>query len=110
MTRAEFREKWGSQWSAFIASPMWQDAIATAESEIGLFRVAGITDAEIEAHGHLTLKAMQAHNKLELTLITLAEKPFEFANLQETYPDPAAEANELAHPSPARKTRKKKTP
>lgn len=88
---------------------MWQDAIAAAESEIGLFRVAGITDEQIEAHGHLTLKAMQAHNKLELTLTTLAEKPFEFANLQETYPDPAAEAHALENP-PKKTTRKKKSP
>lgn len=108
MTREDFRQKWGQPWSALIASAMWQDAMATAEGEIGLFRVAGITDDEIERHGHLTLKAMQAHNKLELTLSTLAEKPFEFATLTEDYPDPAVEANALANPP--KKPRKKKTP
>lgn len=108
MTRKEFCQKWGSAWAAFIASPMWQDAIATAETEIGLFRVAGITDDEIEKHGHLTLKAMQAHNKLELTLATLAEKPFEFATLTEDYPDPTMEAHLLENPP--KKPRKKKSP
>lgn len=110
MTRSDFREKWAAQWAALIASPMWLDALAAAETEIRRFSVAGLTDEEIERHGHLTLKGMQAHAKLEVTLTTLAEKPFEFANLEATYPDPAAEAHALENPLPAKKTRKKKTP
>lgn len=110
MTKAEFREKWGPGWAALIASPMWQDAITTVESEIGMFQLAGMTDEEIERHGHLKLKAMQAHIRLESTLVSLAEKPFEFANLTEEYPDPVAEEHALANPTPAPKTRKKKNP
>lgn len=98
MTRSDFREKWGPQWAALMASPMWLDAIATAEAEIGIFRVASMTDDEIQKHGHLAVKGMQAHAKLELTLSILAEKPFEFAPVKEDYPDPVVEANLLLHP------------
>lgn len=115
MTRTEFREKWGPQWSALIAGPMWGDAIATAETEIGLFRVAGITDEQIERHGHLTLKAMQAHNKLELTLATLAVDDLPPTQLEVSYPDPVKEADAEARRfesfhKPTSKPRKKKTP
>lgn len=114
MTRSEFREKWGNPWAALIASPMWRDAIAAADAEIRVFQVAGLTDEQIEQHGHLALKGMQAHCKLELTLATLAEKPFEFAQLEQTHPDPIAEADaeakRLAGLTQPTKPRRKKKP
>lgn len=111
MTKSDFREKWGPEWAALIASPMWQDALTTAESEIGLFKVASLPDEDLLKYGPLLLKGMQAHNKLELTLSTLADKPFEFVQLPEEYPDPVREARELANPpAQPKKPRKKKTP
>ena len=108
MTKEEFRERWGQQWAALIASPMWQDAMTTAESEIGVFRVASISDEDIERHGHLIVKGMQAHSKLELTLTTLAKKEFEFASLDTTYPDQAQEADAEARRLEAAQNQTKK--
>lgn len=110
MTRSDFREKWGSPWAALVASPMWQDALVIAEEELRVFKINGLTDDQIEAHGHLTLKAMQGHTRLENTLATLADKPFEFTALVEDYPDAVKEAHDLANPPAAPKCRKKKTP
>lgn len=110
MTRSDFREKWGSPWAALVASPMWQDALSAAEEELRVFKINGLTDEQIEAHGHLTLKAMQGHTRLETSLSTLAVKEHEVTQLPEDYPDPIKEAHDLANPPAAPKRRKKKTP
>lgn len=110
MTKEQFRSEFGAQWNAVVSSPMWAAAMALAEEDLKVFKINSLTDDEIEKFGHLKLKEMQGHTRLESALATLAVKPFEFATLQEDYPDPAAEANALANPPPSQKTRKKKTP
>lgn len=109
MTKEEFRAEFGAQWSALVTSPMWQAALALAEEETQVFAINSLTDEEIEKFGHLRLKGMQGHTRLESVLVSLAKKPFEFTNLPEDYPDPVVEANLLENP-PTKKPRKKKSP
>jgi len=114
MTKEQFRSEFGAQWNAVVSSPMWAAAMALAEEDLRVFKINTLTDAEIQQFGALKLKEMQGHTRLESALSTLAVKPFEFVQLEQTHPDPIAEADAeakrleaLSHPQ---KSRKKKSP
>lgn len=93
----DFQSQHGAEWSQLLGTPAFGAALALANSE-KIQSILLLSDDEIATRGAIILSDLRGHLKYEAALLALHEKKeLVFQGLgEEEYPDPIAEAAELA--------------